>query len=283
MRALITGARGFVGTHLARYLRGRGDDVAGVGRGDAIVLDGIDTVFHLATTRTGTPTEIYEANVLGASRLLEAIVATGRPIRTVIVGSSAMYGDARDRAPQTEDAAVRPVSAYGASKASADLIAQQVFLATGLPVMRARPFNVIGPGQRGDYFTAVCARQLVEIERGRQPRVVKLGNLDASRDFLDVRDLVTALVAIAERGEPGEAYNVCSGRGVLVRSVVEQLRALVAGEVTIESAPPRGGAIDVPFQAGSFAKLHARTGWTPQLALEQTLRDILDDWRAELA
>jgi GDP-4-dehydro-6-deoxy-D-mannose reductase len=312
MRTLITGVNGFVGGHLAAHLLDRGDAVSGIGRAEpaasttALVSRGLDyhrcapddanalrgelertgaeAVVHLAGMRTATsPAQVYQANVIGTSCLLEAVVASGRPIRVVVVGSSAMYGAATDRAPQTEDAPVHPVTPYGVSKACADLMAAQVFATTGLPIVRARPFNIIGPGQRGDYFTAVCARQLAEIERGRTPTTVKLGNLDAFRDFLDVRDLVRALVAIVERGEAGNAYNVCSGTGVAVRSVVERMCGLASTNVTVESAPPRSTTTDVPFQAGSFAKLHAHTGWRPQLSLDDTLRDILDDWRRSVA
>jgi GDP-4-dehydro-6-deoxy-D-mannose reductase len=304
-RTLITGVNGFVGGHLARHLVELGETVVGVGRGDpsattqALRECGLsyhtcsldthelrallestqpDTIVHSAFARTATS---YETNVVGTSSLLDAVASSTRSIRVVIVSSSAIYGESRTRSPVTEESPVRPVTPYGVSKAVADLTARQVFEATGLPIMRARLFNIIGPGQRGDYLTAVCARQLAEIERGTR-RSLALGNLESYRDFLDVRDLVRAIVAIAERGESGEAYNVCSGEGVAVRSVVDRMIGFATATVTLEKALVASDASDVTFQAGSFAKLRARTGWSPAMPLEQSLRDILDDWRRSL-
>jgi GDP-4-dehydro-6-deoxy-D-mannose reductase len=291
MRVLLSGAGGFVGRHLARVLEADGHTVAGfdreVGLDDAQALRRVidtaqpDAIVHLAAIRTAPhEADIYTTNVLGTVRLLEAVIKHAPRARVIVVGSSAMYGDAPAGTQLDEDAAQRPVTPYGASKAAADLIAQQFWAATGVPILRARPFNVIGPDQRGDIFTAVCARQLVEAEAGKRPPVLELGNLDASRDFLDVRDLARGLVALAERGTPGEAYNLCSGRAVAIRDVVAGFVRLARVAVTVNSKPAGPG--DVPYQAGNAAKITAHTSWQPRIALDQTLADILDDWRREL-
>jgi GDP-4-dehydro-6-deoxy-D-mannose reductase len=317
-RTFVTGVNGFVASHLIGPLVASGHALVGLGRGepsrqvaraiasgqleycragldDTAVLSAIlkaneiDTVVHLAALRQAiSPSALYQANIVGAANVLDAIAASARPIRVLFMGSSAMYGDSPDRAPQTEDAALHPVTPYGVSKAAADLMAGQAHVATGLPTFRARPFNVIGPGQRGDYLVAVCARQAAEIERGLVPPVLRLGNLAGYRDFLDVRDLAGAVIAILDRGQPGEAYNVCSGQAVSIQAVVGHFVARLseAGcEVTVASGPPREGAAiaDVRFQVGSYAKLRARTGWQPEVGLERTLDDIFEDWRAELA
>jgi GDP-4-dehydro-6-deoxy-D-mannose reductase len=309
MRTLITGVNGFVGGHLATMLLDGGSSVIGTGRSgptgstNELVQRGLDfqsnllddtnhvtalldvampdTIVHLASTRVGSAPDVVRTNVLGTACVIDAVVQSRRPIRVVIVGSSAMYGDATDRVAQSEKAPRRPMTAYGSSKACADLLAEQSFRSTGVSVMRATPFNIIGPGQRGDYFTANCAKQLVAIERSRQPATVKLGSLEAFRDFTDVRDLARALVAILERGEPGENYNVCSGTATSIKNAVDAMCRISGTQPTIESAASSSSS-DVPFQLGSSAKLQSRTNWRPEITLDQTLADILDDWRVAL-
>lgn len=299
MATLVTGATGFIGAHVASALlagrsviaEGRGAPSAAIEAltargvryrsaelGDALP-DGVDAVVHLAgVRRVHSDADVYAVNVVGLAKLCEAIARTEREIRLVIVGSSAMYGDAAITL--TEEAPLSPATAYGVSKAAADMIGLQRFKLSGAPVLRARPFNVIGSGQRGDFFTAVCARQLVEIERGVRPPVLSLGNLDAARDFVDVRDVAAGIVAILDRGVPGEAYNICSGRATPLREVVDHFVRALGCEITVESKPRTGD--DVPLQCGSFAKLEAHTQWTPRYTLDETLRDVLDDWRAAL-
>lgn len=304
-RTLITGVSGFVGRALAEHLNACGHTVIGLSRtlpacrsllenfhqhglDDVAQLrrivddDRVDVLIHLASTRqAASSVGIYDANVLGAARLLEAVTQSQLRPRVVLVGSSAIYGESVGRAPQDEHTALAPVTPYGVSKAAVDLMGLQVFRSSKVPVLRVRPFNIIGRGQRGDYVTAKCAKQLVEIEQQRRAPLIQLGNLDAFRDFLDVRDLVRALERVAERGEPGEAYNICSGHAVAIRALVQMFLDRAARKVTLESQEAASG--DVSFQVGTFAKLSAATGWTPAVPLVQTVDDILTDWRAELA
>lgn len=310
MNALITGVSGFVGAHLTELLAAFRHQVLGLDlqrrprvarleaegkcrfvlgavddpeRIRALVTDeNVDVVFHLAGVHGARPAlDLYRANVLGTAALLEGLSAARRPVRTLIVGSSAAYGAPVGAAPIDETAAFRPLTPYGVSKAAADLMGFQCHAATGLPVIRVRPFNIIGPGQDGAFLLPTVARQVAEIEGGRQPPVVKLGDLSGHRDFLDVRDVVRALAELAERGLPGEAYNVCSATATPVRAAVEQLVALAKTPVQIESDPGRIAGANVAHQVGSHAKLTELSGWQPRIALAQSLAEVLEDWRSQ--
>ena len=309
MRSLITGAGGFIGSFLVEHLAQLGHEVFGVSRGKsshpslleqrglltAFALDIADTdslksilvdnrvelVFHLAGVRS-SDSGVYRTNVFGTHSLLEAVRLSGRSIATVVVGSCAAYGEAgNDRTAIDEDSLLKPVTAYGVSKAAADLMAYQVFVTTGLPVYRARLFNVIGPRQSDAFFCSTVARQLAEIERGTREPILKLGSLSSHRDFLDVLDAVTGLASIALKGQPGDAYNLCSGRATSVKFVVEYMAQLVPADVRVESSSAPASRADVSYQVGSYAKVRARTGWEPTIDLEKSLRDIVDYWRTQ--
>jgi GDP-4-dehydro-6-deoxy-D-mannose reductase len=300
--ALITGASGFIGLHLAEALSAAGGEFHGLdlesrrdaGRSPApgrlhvtgiedvdkvraiITEHRIDVVYHLAGVHGGRPPlELYRANVLGTAALLEAVATSGRNVRTLIVGSSAMYGTA-SRSPIDETAELRPLTPYGVSKAAADLVGFQAFAASGLPVVRVRPFNIIGPGQSRAFLLPSVAAQLVAIERGGHPPVVQLGDLSGHRDFLDVRDFVRALVLLSTQGPPGEAYNVCSGVATPVRTAVEALTKLARVPVSIESDAGRTVGVNVPHQVGSHEKLTSLTGWKPEITLSRSLVDLFE-------
>ena len=295
MRAFVTGGHGFVGGWLRAHLAEAGDDVVAPGEGfdvtegdavAAVVKDAApDAVYHLAAlTHVGDswadPGETFRVNVLGTVAVLEAARACDPPPRVLLVSSAEVYGAVQpDELPLREDSPLRPASPYAASKVAAEFAGVQAFLGHGLPVVRVRAFNHVGPGQAGRFVIASVARQVVEAERAGGG-TVHVGNLSPRRDFTDVRDVVRAYRLLAEGGEPGEVYQVCSGRDVAVSTVVERLVALATVPVTVEVDERLVRAVDVPVLVGDAGRLRAATGWEPRHDLDATLGDVLEWWRA---
>jgi len=318
VRILITGVTGFVGTWLARsLLEENGDAVVwGMARWDSDrsavgslpglrlvsgdLTDGPsllrvlqesrpDVVYHLAAASTvasswSTPARILEVNVVGQANLFEAIRALELSPVVVVPCSAEAYGRVDpSRCPLTEEEPFRPVSPYAVSKAAQDLMAYQLHASRGLPVIRMRPFNHTGPGRPDRFVASSFARQLAEMEAGLRPPELHVGNLDAIRDFTDVRDVVRAYRLAAERCTPGGAYNVCSGRPVAVREILEILVSLSTVEPHVMVDPERMRPADIPELWGSAERLHRATGWAPSIPLERTLGDLLEGWRRRLA
>lgn len=302
--ALITGANGFCGHHLAAHLREAGYRVAGFDqsdgpppdlalyRGDVADQAGVeavlaevrpDVIFHLAALLSPRlPYEaLHQVNALGTLRLLEA-ARTACPAATIVVAStSAVYGRVRpEELPITERQPFHPANPYAVTKIGQEMLAYQQFAAHGQRVIRTRTFNLSGPGESPAFASSAFARQVAEIELGRREPVLNVGNLESVRDFVDVRDAVRAYRLLAERGEPGAVFNVCSGRGTPIRRVLETLLGLstVRG-ISVEVDPARFQPADVPVQVGDPSRLRAVTGWSPAITLEQTLAGVLDDWR----
>jgi GDP-4-dehydro-6-deoxy-D-mannose reductase len=196
------------------------------------------------------------------------------------VGSADEYGLVPGaEAPLREDAPLRPASPYAASKVAQGYLALQYALSPGLPVVRTRTFHHTGP-RRGEQFAeSSFARQLAEIQAGQHPPRIEVGNLDAVRDFTDVRDVVKAYWALLDRGAAGEVYNVCSGRGVKLRDLLDGLIVLSGVRVDVHVDPARLRPVDAPVLVGDPGRLRAATGWEPEIPLERTLRDLLDYWR----
>ncbi|HZD80939.1 MAG TPA: NAD-dependent epimerase/dehydratase family protein, partial [Actinomycetota bacterium] len=274
MRVLITGIEGFVGRHLAAALASVGYEVAGtalspaaaegpwrvieldVGDPDRVarVIDEehADAIVHLAGRASVAdsfrePVVTYEVNLGGALHLLEACRRTGVG-RLLLVTSCEIYGelDPMD-GPVAEQRTMAPVSPYGGSKAAQDLLGEQYARAFGLPVVRARSFPHTGPGQQESYLFPSVARRVAEAEAGLGPPTIKVGNVDVVRDLLDVRDVARAYVLLLERGRPGEAYNVCSGRGRTLRDSLAGLCRLARLPVHLESDPSRERPADIPW------------------------------------
>jgi GDP-4-dehydro-6-deoxy-D-mannose reductase len=200
------------------------------------------------------------------------------------VGSAEEYGPVGpEEMPIREDAPLRPASPYAVSKVAQGALALLYGPAGGLRVVLARPFHHTGPGRGEAFAESSFARQIAEIEAGRQPPVLKVGNLEAVRDFADVRDVVRAYWMLLEKGAAGAAYNVCTGRGRRIRDLLDRLLAASSARVEVRVDPERLRPSDVPAQVGDPSRLRAATGWEPRIPLERTLLDLLDDWRARTA
>ncbi|MEA2310627.1 MAG: GDP-4-dehydro-6-deoxy-D-mannose reductase [Solirubrobacteraceae bacterium] len=298
MRALITGASGFAGRHLADACAAAGDDVTDASRAsgvdlldpaaarDAVEAARPEAVYHLAAlahvgASWGDPGAFLRENVTLALNVLEAVRAAAPDATVVAVGSGEVYGPPASL-PVTEEAPLRPQNPYAVSKASADLLAGFYADGHGLRVIRARPFNHAGPGQEPIYAIASFARQAaVAAEAGEDPIRIVTGNPDTRRDYTDVRDVVRAYRLLAERGEPG-IYNVCSGRTASARELIAMLaEAAGAGlDHVVDPALVRGH--EVEEVRGDPGRLRAAAGWEPEIPLERTLADTVAWWRSEL-
>ncbi len=298
--AFITGVSGFVGSHLSRYLLDRGWHVSGQDLRPAPAISAFyqsdlqdrltlrkaldetrpDVIFHLAgVLKSELAENFYTAHVLGTVVLLEAIVESGLRPKVLIASSSAIYGTGLGRRPITESFKLRPVTQYAASKVAQEVVALRYFTASNLPVMYVRAFNLLGPGLSPQMACSAFARQIALAERQGTPSTITTGDLSARRDFVDVRDAVRAYVLLAEKGQAGQAYNVASGRAVAIRECLDFLRkqARVPTEAVLD--PARVQKNDVPIQIGSAKCLREQTGWEPEISTEQSLLDLLNDWR----
>lgn len=297
MRALVTGAGGFVGRHLVSHLEAEGDEVSGLDRRGPGGVDVTDpgalraafsraepeAVYHLAAlTHVGAswddPARVLRVNAEGTLNVLRASVELGVR-RVLVVGSAEEYGRVAEAdLPLREDAPLRPLTPYGVSKVAASFLALQAFLADGLGVVRARAFNHAGPGQSDRFLIAALARRVVGAEE-RGDGEIRVGSLDAVRDLLDVRDVVVAYRLLVERGDAGEVYNVCSGRGRRVAEVAAALAGLARRPLRLTVDPTLLRPIEVPRLVGDPTRLRAVTGFEPRWRLEDTLADVLADWR----
>jgi GDP-4-dehydro-6-deoxy-D-mannose reductase len=298
VRALITGAGGFAGGHLAAHCRASGDDVSEVSRSTGLdLLDGAaardavarlrpDVVYHLAARAHvgeswSDPAGFLSDNLGMARNVLEAVRAGAPEAIVVAVASGEVYGPPA-ALPVGEDAPLRPQNPYAVSKASADLLAGFYADAHGLRVIRARPFNHAGPGQEPTYAIASFSRQAAAAaERGEDPIVFRTGNPDTRRDYTDVRDVVRAYRLLAERAEPG-VYNVCSGRSTSARELLELLAGAAGAGLDHHVDPDLMRAHEVMEVRGAPDRLKAATGWEPEIPLERTLADTVAWWREQL-
>jgi GDP-4-dehydro-6-deoxy-D-mannose reductase len=315
VRVLITGVSGFVGGHVVDLLRWEHPEAEVFGldnrpgnRARALRIEVVqadledaacvrqalervrpDRVIHLAAQSSPQrswedPAGTLKTNLLGLLHLLEGARALALEPRLLVVGSAEEYGLVRpEDTPLREDHRLRPASPYAVSKVAQGFLALQYALSLGLFIVRTRTFHHTGP-RRGEQFAeSSFARQLAEIEAGRRPPRLEVGNLDAVRDFTDVRDVVRAYWALLDQGAPGEVYNVCSGRGVRLADLLEELVRQSGLEVEVHVDPARLRPVDVPVLVGDPSRLQAATGWQPRIPLARTLRDLLDHWRERLA
>jgi len=314
MKILITGITGFAGSHLADLIvQERLGEIYGIHRWrsdmsnikhlygkinlvecdlrDAFsvidVIDSIrpDKIFHLAAqsfvpTSWNAPTESLTTNIIGQLNLFEACRKSGIDPWIQIACSSEEYGLVYpDEIPIKETNSLRPLSPYAVSKVGQDLLGFQYFKSYGMKNVRTRGFNHTGP-RRGSVF--VCsdfAKQIVDIENGRRDPVMYVGNLEAKRDFSDVRDTVKGYWLALEKCDPGESYNICSGVSLSIQTILDKLLAKSETQIEVRQDPKRMRPSDVPVLQGDNSKFVEQTGWTRKYDFDQTLTDILEYWR----
>jgi GDP-4-dehydro-6-deoxy-D-mannose reductase len=296
-RLMVTGLDGFVGRHVKQAVEslrdGRFQLVEARGaielREPATLQQAIeetrpDYVLHLAAqsfvpASVKDPRATYEVNFFGTLNLLQTLKAGGFRGRMLYVGSAEEYGAVRDEdLPVVESCPLRPRTPYGVSKAAAELLCYQWTQDQGFEIVMSRPFNHLGPGQAEHFVVPDFAKQVTEIKLGRREPVLKVGAIEVTRDFTDVRDVVQAYLALMERGESGEAYNVCSGREYSIREILEELIRLAEVECRIIVDNARLRAVERKRNRGSFEKLAKCTGWNPRITLTESLRDVLAYW-----
>jgi GDP-4-dehydro-6-deoxy-D-mannose reductase len=319
MKALITGITGFAGSHLAEYLlaehpevevfgtyrwRSRMDNVEHL-RSKLKLLEADlrdytsmqsalerarpDVVFHLAAqsfvpSSWSAPSETLTTNVAGQTNLFEAIRALRLDPVVQIACSSEQYGLVLpDEVPIKETNPLRPLSPYAVSKVAQDFLGYQYFQSYGLKVIRTRGFNHTGPRRGQVFVTSNFCSQVAAIELGLQEPVIRVGNIEAIRDFTDVRDMVRAYWLAVTRARPGEVYNIATGNGIRIREMLDRILALSNVHVKVEVDPDRLRPSDVEILIGDSSKFRADTGWEPRISFEQTLTDLLAYWRRTLA
>jgi len=315
VRSLITGVGGFAGSHLAEALLSAspeaevwGCDLNGERRPyhpaalhvlpadlrDPAATQRVvqecrpDRVYHLAGQAFAgeswsNPWQTLETNLRGQVNLLEAVLAGPGTPRILVVASSEVYGRApRPGEPVSETFPLCPENPYAVSKAAQDLLAQQYYLSHNLAIVRVRPFNHIGPRQNRRFVAPAFASQIAAIEAGRQPPVVRVGNLTARRDITDVRDMVQAYRLALEIGQPGEVYNLGSGCSHSMQDLLTVLLGFAKVSITVEVDPQRLRPVDAPDVICDASKFRAATGWAPRIPFEQSLQDLLEYERSQV-
>ena len=313
MRNLITGIGGFAGSHLADWLLSQGEEVIGLVR-DAQRIDNIhhlrgkveirscdvrdpdamgavlaelrpQRIYHLAAlsfvpSANDSFAETFEINALAINHLLDAVQKVCPDSRILYVGSSEEYGLGK-KTSFVETNSLKPQSLYGVSKAAGELLAQSFYKRYGIDVVRARPFNHIGPRQDPRFVCSSFAQQVASIiVKKEKPAVIRTGNLQSSRDFTDVRDVVRAYHSIMQKGRTGEVYNICSEKLTKISDILDQLVATSGRSIRIETDPARYREENqLPVQ-GSSGRLRKLTQWSPQIPFDQTLIDILEYWKS---
>jgi GDP-4-dehydro-6-deoxy-D-mannose reductase len=311
-RALITGITGFAGGHLAAHLLAQGDvEIYGVAYDEGYGLDHLgrpiplviadlrdpqvvedvlldvepDHIYHLAAqayvpTSWQDPWGTFENNVRPELNMFQVMVRERLAARLLVVASNEVYGAVSpDRLPVDENTLLEPNNPYGVSKVAQDLLARQYFLSHGVDVIRARAFNHLGPRQSPQFVAANFARQIAEAEAGLREPLVRVGNLEAQRDFTDVVDVVRAYALLMEKGRSGEAYNIGSGQPRSVQSLLDTLLKVSSVEIRVEQDPTRMRPADVPLVYGDITKLRTDTGWQPAVPFEESVCRVLAYWR----
>jgi len=294
---LVTGARGFVGGHLVRALDARDCRTIATDRDDLDVTDPAAVAAVLASTRPDAIVHLaavssvaaarrdarlaFRVNFTGARHLLAAARRFAPRARVLLIGSGEVYGPLAPAAPPCDERSpLRPASVYGRTKAAADLLGA-AWAAREQDVVRVRAFNHTGPGQSDEFVLASFARQLCAIEKKQQDRVLRTGNLESIRDFLDVRDVVEAYLALLDPAVPPGAYNVASGVGQRIGSLLERLMEIAGVRAEVRMEPTRLRPADRSL--GDAGRLRSATGWAPRIGIEATLASLAEDWRRRVS
>lgn len=316
MKALITGISGFAGSHLAEFLLKKGYKVYGTfydkstfsnlnGFIDKIILyqcdirsyDSLritikkvhpDEIYHLAAisfvlTSLKDPKLTFDTNLYGILNLYQAIIELKINPKILFVGSADEYGVVnKNDLPIKENCPLRPVNPYSISKVSADFLSYFYFKNYHLNIIRVRSFNHIGPRQSLEFVCSNFAKQIVEIEKGMKEPVIMVGNLEAKRDFTDVKDMVRAYWLAVQKGETGEVYNICSEIAIQIKELLNILLGLSSKKIEITKDSQRMRLSDNPILQGDFSKFREKCGWNAEIPLDKTLKDILEYWRCIL-
>jgi len=312
-KVLITGIAGFAGSHLAERLSGRyevwglcidantsnldgidGLNLAGCDMTDAASLSTVverlkpHFVYHLAGQSLPSlsfkhPGETLRTNIFSTLNLFEAVCAICPGTVILNAGSADEYGEVgEDDLPVDERTELRPLNPYAVSKVAQDLLGFQYSRSKGLKVVRARPFNHIGPRQAPSFVASEFAKRIAEIETGAaENNMLSVGNLDVAKDFIDVRDAVEAYELLVEKGAPGEVYNICSGKATSIRYIAEKLVSLSTEKIDIVQDPSKRRPTDTLAIYGDSSRLK-KLGWAPKRSMDETLKDLLEYWRARL-
>jgi GDP-4-dehydro-6-deoxy-D-mannose reductase len=316
LRVLITGMNGFAGSHLADFLLTQPDfELIGTGLGSIENISHLahrvrfvegnltdpefakrlleetkpERIYHLAgqafaPTSWQAPWGTIETNLRSQVNLLQVAADLKSNARILVIGSIDEYGRVEpNEMPIVETTMFRPDSPYGVSKIAQDFLGLQYFLSHQLKIVRVRPSNHIGPRQNEQFVTSNFAKQVAEIESGKAPPVVQVGNLTPQRDFTDVRDMVRAYALALENCEPGDVYNIGSERAYPISQIVDLLLKSSRVAIRVEQDPERFRPSDTPIMFYSTEKFRKRTGWQPKIPIEQSLKDILDYWRQRVA
>lgn len=298
-KLFVTGLSGFVGQHLIRRLQESPGDWQLLMRGrcdllqpeelDAVLATDVpDAVIHLAgqtfvPEAFRDPAGTLQVNIQGTLNLLQALKRADFNGRFLYVSSGDVYGQvAEDDLPIDEELLPRPRNPYAVSKLSAELLCQQWSYTEGWHIMLARPFNHVGAGQRDAFVLASAAHQIARMRLGLQPPRLEVGDVDVTRDFLDVRDVIDAYFAILDHGISGEVYNVCSEQERKICDLIQQLAELAGIELELVEDPARMRRAEQRRVCASNAKLQQATGWKPNITTRQTLETILSDWETRV-